>query len=177
MPGLGRHLLADLYGCGCGFDALNAPDRLLALVLEAVRASGATIMSHHVQPFSPHGVTGVVVVAESHLSFHTWPEHAFVSLDYFTCGHRVDMDAIARAAGAKIERADATWVRETTGFAIGGVAPVGHLTPPLVLLDDALWAFAEVWAAAGAPDAVFATTAEALARITGGLRVVLAAAA
>ncbi len=91
--------------------------------------------------------------------------------------HRVDMDAIARAAGAKIERADATWVRETTGFAIGGVAPVGHLTPPLVLLDDALWAFAEVWAAAGAPDAVFATTAEALARITGGLRVVLAAAA
>jgi S-adenosylmethionine decarboxylase len=109
MPGLGRHLLADLYECGCGFDALNAPDRLLALVLEAVRASGATIMSHHVQPFSPHGVTGVVVVAESHLSFHTWPEHAFISLDYFTCGHRVDMDAAlavitAALAPARVDR-------------------------------------------------------------------------
>ena len=109
MPGLGRHLLADLYDCGCGFDALNAPERLLALVLEAVRASGATIMSHHVQPFTPHGVTGVVVVAESHLSFHTWPEHGFVALDYFTCGRTVDMDAAlavitAALAPARVDR-------------------------------------------------------------------------
>jgi prolyl-tRNA editing enzyme YbaK/EbsC (Cys-tRNA(Pro) deacylase) len=89
--------------------------------------------------------------------------------------HRVDTAAIARAVGGKIERADATWVRDTTGFAIGGVAPVGHLTPPVVLLDEALWGFAQVWAAAGAPDAVFATTADDLVQLTGGMRVALAA--
>jgi prolyl-tRNA editing enzyme YbaK/EbsC (Cys-tRNA(Pro) deacylase) len=84
--------------------------------------------------------------------------------------HRVDLRLIAEAAGTTIERADAGWVRDATGFAIGGVAPVGHLTPPLVLLDEALWAFAEIWAAAGAPDAVFATTPERLAALTGGRR-------
>jgi prolyl-tRNA editing enzyme YbaK/EbsC (Cys-tRNA(Pro) deacylase) len=89
--------------------------------------------------------------------------------------HRVNPALVAAAAGAKIQRADPTWVRDTTGFAIGGVAPVGHLTPPLVLLDDALWAFAEIWAAAGAPDAVFATTPDRLAGLTGGRRVRLAA--
>lgn len=89
---------------------------------------------------------------------------------------RVDPALIAEAAGAKVQRADAAWVRDTTGFAIGGVAPVGHLTVPVVLLDDALWAYPEIWAAAGAPDAVFATTPDRLAVLTRGLRVALAAA-
>lgn len=89
--------------------------------------------------------------------------------------HRVDIAAITEAVGAKIRRADADWVRATTGFAIGGVAPLGHLTPPLVLLDEALWGYAAIWAAAGAPDAVFRTTAGDLARLTGGMRIALAA--
>lgn len=88
--------------------------------------------------------------------------------------HRVDPARITQAAGTAVQRAEALWVRETTGFAIGGVAPVGHLTPPLVLLDDALWAYPEIWAAAGAPDAVFATTAEHLLALTGGQRMLLA---
>jgi prolyl-tRNA editing enzyme YbaK/EbsC (Cys-tRNA(Pro) deacylase) len=89
--------------------------------------------------------------------------------------HRVDPARLAEAAGG-VRRADADWVRAVTGFAIGGVAPVGHLCPPLVLLDDALWAFEQVWAAAGAPDAVFATTPDDLVRLTGGRRLALAAA-
>lgn len=88
--------------------------------------------------------------------------------------HRVDPALIAAAAGSKVQRAEASWVRDTTGFAIGGVAPVGHLSPPIVLLDDALWQFPEIWAAAGAPDAVFATTPDRLAALTEGQRASLA---
>jgi prolyl-tRNA editing enzyme YbaK/EbsC (Cys-tRNA(Pro) deacylase) len=89
--------------------------------------------------------------------------------------HRVDHAAIEAAIGQKILRADGRWVREATGFAIGGVAPLGHLSPPSVVLDDALWGYVEIWAAAGAPDAVFRTTADALLRLTGGVRARLAA--
>ena len=58
-------------------------------------------------------------------------------------------------------------MRQATGFAIGGVAPVGHLAPPMVLLDEDLMALDPVWAAAGSPSHVFQTTAEELVRITG----------
>lgn len=89
--------------------------------------------------------------------------------------HRVDQHVVSTAVGGAVARPDAAWVREVTGFAIGGVAPLGHLTPPRVLLDEALWGFEEVWAAAGAHDAVFATTPGALLRLTGGQRLALAA--
>ncbi len=80
--------------------------------------------------------------------------------------NRVDQ-AKEAALGVKLGRADADWVRQATGFAIGGVAPVGHLAPPMVLLDEDLMALDPVWAAAGSPSHVFQTTAEELVRITG----------
>ena len=83
--------------------------------------------------------------------------------------HRVDTARVAALIGApRLDRADAAFVRERTGFAIGGVAPVGHLQPVQTLVDDALAAYAEVWAAAGHPRTVFPTTFDELVRITGG---------
>ena len=82
--------------------------------------------------------------------------------------NRVDMAKVAAATGLAVKRADGGWVRDVTGFAIGGVAPVGHLTPPLVLLDRDLLALDRVWAAAGSPMHVFATTPAELLRLTGG---------
>jgi prolyl-tRNA editing enzyme YbaK/EbsC (Cys-tRNA(Pro) deacylase) len=70
--------------------------------------------------------------------------------------------------GEKIARADADFVREATGFAIGGVPPVGHDNPPTVLIDQSLMAFAEIWAAAGTPNAVFRLTPSDLVDLTGG---------
>ncbi len=82
--------------------------------------------------------------------------------------NRVDAKRAAAALGVGLKRADAAWVRDATGFAIGGVSPVGHRTPPLVLLDEDLLALDPVWAAAGAPHLVFRTSAAGLARMTGG---------
>ena len=81
--------------------------------------------------------------------------------------NRVDPTKAAAVLGVTLARADADWVREVTGFAIGGVAPVGHRTPPLLLLDEDLMALDPVWAAAGSPSHVFRTTAAELQRITG----------
>ena len=84
-------------------------------------------------------------------------------------GHRVDTTKVAALVGAaSVDRADADFVRSHTGFAIGGVAPVGHPEPLRTLVDTALGQYDEVWAAAGHPHAVFPTTYDELLRLTGG---------
>jgi len=81
---------------------------------------------------------------------------------------RVDMAKLAAAAGTDVGRAGAAYVRKVTGFAIGGVAPVGHATPPTVLLEVSLRILPEMWAAAGTPNAVFRLTPDELQRLTAG---------
>lgn len=82
--------------------------------------------------------------------------------------NRVDEKKVRALLGQKIERADADFVRETTGYAIGGVPPVAHLKPPLVLIDADLQRFQHVWAAAGTPNAVFRVSPADLIRLTQG---------
>ncbi|MCC6175405.1 MAG: YbaK/EbsC family protein [Chloroflexi bacterium] len=82
--------------------------------------------------------------------------------------NRVDMARLASIVGKTIERADAGAVREATGFAIGGVPPLGHATPVDVVVDRDLLQYDEVWAAAGTPNAVFPIQPDLLVRITGG---------
>ena len=81
--------------------------------------------------------------------------------------NRVDPARAAAALGVELARADAAFVRAATGFVIGGVAPVGHLAPPLMLLDADLLRLDPVWAAAGSPQHVFRTSAAELVRMTG----------
>jgi prolyl-tRNA editing enzyme YbaK/EbsC (Cys-tRNA(Pro) deacylase) len=83
--------------------------------------------------------------------------------------NRVNAIKAACASRLALRRADAEWVREATGFAIGGVSPVGHPVAPVVLVDRDLAAFDRVWAAAGSPTHVFATTPDELLRISGGV--------
>jgi prolyl-tRNA editing enzyme YbaK/EbsC (Cys-tRNA(Pro) deacylase) len=82
--------------------------------------------------------------------------------------NRVDEKLVATALGDRIAKADATFVRDKTGFAIGGVAPVGHTEKPVTLIDQDLLGHAEIWAAAGTPNSVFRLTPEALVAMTGG---------
>ncbi|WP_452028180.1 YbaK/EbsC family protein [Azospirillum palustre] len=82
--------------------------------------------------------------------------------------NRVDEKAVGRLIGEKIERADPEFVRESTGFAIGGIPPIGHAVPPLVLIDGDLLRLETIWAAAGTPNAVFRLTPADLVSMTGG---------
>ena len=81
--------------------------------------------------------------------------------------NRVDETKIAQLAGEPIGKADAIFVREATGYAIGGVAPIGHATAVKILLDEDIRRFATVWAAGGTPYSVFPLEPDELRRITG----------
>lgn len=90
MLGLGVQILADLYGCDP--TRLNDPQVIERVLLEAAVRCGATVVNRCFHRFSPHGVSGVVVIAESHLAIHTWPEHRYAALDLFTCGDTLRTD-------------------------------------------------------------------------------------
>ena len=90
---LGRHILAEFYECDPG--VLNDPEVIERHMNAAADVSGATIVQSVFHQFSPHGVSGVVVVQESHLAVHTWPEYGFAAVDYFSCGP-VDAEAAFR---------------------------------------------------------------------------------
>lgn len=85
---LGRHVLAELFGCHA--DVLNDRDMIRQLMLVAATKAGAEVVGEFFHQFSPHGISGVVVISESHLAIHTWPEHGYAAVDVFTCGDTVD---------------------------------------------------------------------------------------
>ena len=88
MKALGRHLLAEYHGCDP--EILNDLGKIKERMLEAASRCGATVLESSFHYFSPHGVSGVVVIAESHLAIHTWPEYQYAAVDIFTCGTTVD---------------------------------------------------------------------------------------
>jgi S-adenosylmethionine decarboxylase len=88
MQALGRHILAEIYGCE--FSILNDLDKIRDILVSAAISAGAEVRETAFHRFSPQGVSGVVVISESHLSIHTWPELGYAALDVFTCGEKVD---------------------------------------------------------------------------------------
>ncbi|GAB4332150.1 MAG: adenosylmethionine decarboxylase [Calditrichia bacterium] len=88
MNALGRHILAEFYDCDR--EILNDTERVELYMKRAAIECGATIVSSVFHKFNPHGVSGVVVIAESHLAIHTWPEYGYAAIDVFTCGETVD---------------------------------------------------------------------------------------
>ncbi|MBW1974503.1 MAG: S-adenosylmethionine decarboxylase proenzyme [Deltaproteobacteria bacterium] len=94
MKSLGKHLIAELYDCDRNLIA--SVEKIEKLLIDAVNISKATIIKPVFHQFNPHGVSGVVVIAESHFSIHTWPEYGYCALDIFTCGEQIDADAALR---------------------------------------------------------------------------------
>jgi len=80
--------LAELYGCK--FEVLNDINRVEDIMVNAALEAGAEIREFVFHKFSPQGVSGVVVISESHLAIHTWPELGYAAVDVFTCGEKVD---------------------------------------------------------------------------------------
>lgn len=88
MNTLGRHILAEIYGCD--FNILNDIKKVEQVMVNAALEAGAEVREFVFHKFSPQGVSGVVVISESHLAIHTWPEIGYAAVDVFTCGERVD---------------------------------------------------------------------------------------
>ena len=109
MDTLGRHVIAELDGCNA--DLLSDSGEIRRLLLEAARHAGATALADETFDFNEGGVSGFVLLAESHISIHTWPEHAYAAIDIYTCGRHTVPD---RACDYLAEKLQATQVRTTS---------------------------------------------------------------
>ena len=87
MHALGRQLLIELKDCNV--EVLNNQDYLRQCLHEAAEQIGATVVNECFHTFSPQGISGVLVISESHICVHTWPEHGYAAIDIFTCGDLV----------------------------------------------------------------------------------------
>jgi S-adenosylmethionine decarboxylase len=93
LNALGKHLLLELKDCDR--ELLNDIGFLKKALLSAAVEAGATVLGESFHQFSPQGVSGVVVVSESHLCIHTWPEYGYAAADIFTCGDSVQPEKAA----------------------------------------------------------------------------------
>jgi S-adenosylmethionine decarboxylase proenzyme len=100
LNALGRHLLIELQDCNK--EVLNDPGYIRDAMVGAAIDCGAVVLGESFHHFSPQGVSGVVVIAESHLSIHTWPECGFAAVDVFTCGTSVQPEKAAEVLIAKL---------------------------------------------------------------------------
>ena len=88
MKSLGRHLLIELYDCEAKI--LTDVHKVESIMVEAAKYAKAHIVDVVFHTFNPNGISGVIVIAESHLSIHTWPEYNFASIDVYTCGNEIN---------------------------------------------------------------------------------------
>lgn len=101
MYALGRHLILDLQNCNEA--VLDDLTFLKECLEQAAARCGATVVGESFHQFSPHGVSGVVNIAESHISIHTWPEYRYAAVDVFTCGETVDPEEAASLIAERLE--------------------------------------------------------------------------
>jgi S-adenosylmethionine decarboxylase len=101
LKALGYHYLAELSGCR--HETLVSVELVREIITQAALVAGAEVREVSVHRFSPQGVSGVVVIAESHLSIHTWPEYDYAAIDIFTCGRDTKPEAACEYISEKLE--------------------------------------------------------------------------
>ncbi len=121
----GRHVAIDTWGVD--FDLLNNAELLQHHMVEAAEACGATVLSVQSKQFDPQGATVLVLLSESHLSIHTYPERGFAALDCYTCGETVDPE-VAIEYLVKILKPEKAYARKI----IRGIGEMEVVTPDLV---------------------------------------------
>jgi S-adenosylmethionine decarboxylase len=100
MGALAHHWLLDFEGCP--FESLDRADPVREALLEAAARAGAKVIGERFHQFEPHGASGVVLIGESHLSIHTWPERGYAAADLFTCSTSLDVDAAVEVLRARL---------------------------------------------------------------------------
>lgn len=108
MDTLGQHYIVEASGC-CS-EIISSVSKVEEILVKAAEVAGVQIWSISFHRFQPHGVSGVVVISESHLSVHTWPEYGYVALDIYTCGKNSNPEAAVEYA---VEQFKATSVHVT----------------------------------------------------------------
>jgi S-adenosylmethionine decarboxylase proenzyme len=101
----GIHLLGEWYGCPAHTPEFTRAERLRVVCLEATTAAGLTVVGDRFYQFEPQGVTGTVLLAESHVAIHTWPEAGFVTVDVYVCNLTTDNTAKAEQLFRALEAA------------------------------------------------------------------------
>lgn len=102
METMGRHVISELWGCD--FEKLNNLVKIEQIFVDAALRSGAEVREVAFHKFAPQGVSGVVIISESHLTIHSFPEHGYASIDVYTCGDldpNIAANYIADALGAE----------------------------------------------------------------------------
>ncbi len=84
MEGLGSHIIAELFDCN--ESCISNCNEVESVILTAAELAKTTVIKHFFHEFSPYGISGVVIIAESHFTIHTWPEYGYAAVDIFSCG-------------------------------------------------------------------------------------------
>lgn len=90
LPSLGSHLLVEFYGCDSA--SLEVEEKVREAMVEAARRSSASVVTDSFHEFKPYGVSGAVIIQESHYTIHTWPEHGYAAVDLFYCSNTVAVE-------------------------------------------------------------------------------------
>ena len=118
MKALGNHTLLELYECDPA--VLDHLGEVREIMLEAARRGKATIVTEVFHQFSPQGISGVIVIAESHLAIHTWPEHGFAAVDLFSCSQTIDVSAIEQCLKARFRSERSERIEFARGSKLNG---------------------------------------------------------
>jgi len=124
LAALGKHLLLELKDCDAGL--LNDMDYLREALTEVAILIGATVIKDSFYQFSPQGISGVVIIAESHISIHTWPEYSFAAVDVFTCGEVIEPAKAVKPLALKLKARSTSYIELKRGVLIESPAAAGQ---------------------------------------------------
>ncbi len=124
MQALGRHLLLELFDCDA--QVINNLETVKGALVEAAKRAQATIVDVVFHEFNPFGISGVVVIAESHLSIHTWPEYRYAAVDIFSCGEVLKPDVAASYLVEQFAAERASIVELQRGVFVHSTLPLPH---------------------------------------------------
>lgn len=130
MNALGRHLLLELFDCDP--DAITNLEAVKSALVEAAKRAQATIVDVVFHEFNPFGISGVVVIAESHLSIHTWPEYRYAAVDIFSCGDVLNPEVAANYLVEQFAAERTSVVDVQRGMFLNASAPIVNKAPVAV---------------------------------------------
>ncbi len=116
MAALGKQILIELKDCNA--ELLNDVEYLRTLLADVARLIGATVIKDSFYQFTPQGVSGVVIIAESHISIHTWPEYSFAAVDVFTCGDVIEPKNAVKPMSERLKAKSTTYIELKRGVLI-----------------------------------------------------------